>query len=122
MTDEYNVKSAADPGAADDYDDGLKDEYDLSKAKRGVFKNCRAPVEIDDEVVGYFYTRQLKLGIDGTEAINEALRAHVGLPKRTEPVETFREALRRHFGVPPWLAKSERAPDTGAAGDDAERR
>ena len=121
MTDEYNMKPA-DPSAADDYDDGMKDEYDLSNAKRGVFKNCRAPIEIDDEVIGHFYTRQLKLGIDHTDAINEVLRAHVGLPKRTEPVETFRQALRRHFGVPPWVAKSERALDAGAAGDDAERR
>jgi uncharacterized DUF497 family protein len=115
MTDEYDVKSAADPSAADDYDDGMKAEYDLSKAKRGVFKNCRAPVGIDDEVIGYFYTRQLKLGIDSTEAINEILRAHVGLPKRTEPVETFREALRRHFGEPPWAKKTSRETggDTG---------
>jgi uncharacterized DUF497 family protein len=124
MTDENDVKTAADPSVVEDYDDGMKDEYDLSKAKRGVFKNCRAPVEIDDEVIGYFYTRQLKLGIDSTEGINEVLRAHVGLPKRTEPVETFREALRRHFGVPPWLAKSSRPldGDAGAPADDAERR
>jgi uncharacterized DUF497 family protein len=115
MTDEYNVKPAADPNAVDDYDDGMKDEYDLSNAKRGVFKNCRAPVEIDDEVIGYFYTREVKLGIDGTEAINEILRAHVGLPRRTEPVETFREALRRHFGDPPWAKKTSRETggDTG---------
>jgi hypothetical protein len=59
--------------------------------------------------------------IDGTEAINEILRAHVELPKRTEPVETFIQALRRHFGEPPWQTKSSRTPDTGA-GDDAERR
>jgi uncharacterized protein len=124
MTDEYDVNPPADQSAADDYDDGMKDEYDLSNAKRGVFKNTRAPIGIDDEVIGYFYTRQLKLGIDRTEAINEVLRAHVGLPKRTEPVETFREALRRHFGVPPWLAKSSGAPDGNAGGavDDAESR
>jgi uncharacterized protein len=111
MTDEYSVTPAADPSVADDYDDGMKDEYDLSNAKRGVFKNCRAPVGIDDEVIGYFYTREVKLGIDGTEAINEILRAHVGLPKRTEPVETFLGALRRHFGAPPWAKKT--SPETG---------
>ncbi len=122
MTDEYNVKPAADPSTADDYDDGMKDEYDLSNAKRGVFKNCRAPIEIDDEVIGYFYTREVKLGIDSTEAINEILRVHAGLPKRTEPVETFREALHRHFGVPPRPAKPSHTPDAGASTDDAERR
>jgi hypothetical protein len=52
MTDEYRVKPTADPSIADDYDDGMKDEYDFSNAKRGVFKNCRAPIEIDDEVIG----------------------------------------------------------------------
>ena len=39
MTDGHNVKSASDQGVPDDYDDGMKDEYDLSNAKRGVFKH-----------------------------------------------------------------------------------
>jgi uncharacterized protein len=123
MTDEYNVKPVPpEPQVDDDYDDGTRKEFDFSKGKRGVSKNCRFPVPIDSEVLGYFHTRAVKLGIDRTEAINEILRAHVGLPKRTEPVETFREALRRHFGGRPRSAKSSRTPDTGAAGDDAERR
>jgi uncharacterized protein len=123
MTDECNVTPAPGSKVDDDYDDGMKDEYDFSNAKRGVFKFCRFPIQIDNEVLGYFHTRSVRLGIDPTEAINEILRVHVGLPaKRTEPVETFRESLRRHFGESPGRAKSSRTPDTGAAGDDAERR
>ena len=65
----------------------------------------------------------VRLGIDPTEAINEILRVHVGLPaKRTEPVETLRESLRRHFGESPGRPKSSRTPDAGAGTDDADRR
>ena len=107
MTDEYDMKPALELKADDDYDDGTKDEFDFSKAKRGVLKNCRMAIGIDNEVIGYFHGRPG----DTTEAINEILRAHVGLPQRTEPVETFREALERHFGEPPWAKKT--SPETG---------
>lgn len=118
MTGEYNVRPASDPKVDEDYDDGMKDEFDFSKGKRGVFKYCRLPIHIDNEVLGYFHTRSIKLGIDTTEAINEILRVHVGLPaKRTEPVESFSESLRRHFGLSPRAVKPSR--DTP---DDAERR
>jgi hypothetical protein len=122
MIDEYNAKPAPELRVDDDYDydDGTKEEFDFSKGKRGVTKNCRFAVPIDSEVLGYFHTLAVRQGIDRTEEINEILRAHVGLPKRTEPVETLREALHRHFGVPPKSAKPSRTPDAGA--DDAERR
>ena len=116
VTDEYNMKPAIELKADDDYDDGTKEEFDFSNAKRGVLKNCRMAIGIDNEVIGYFHGRPG----DTTEAINEILRAHVGLPQRTEPVETFREALHRHFGGPPRPAKPSRTPDTGA-GDDTRR-
>jgi uncharacterized protein len=116
MTDEDSSKALPEPKVDDDDDDddGMKAEYDLSKGKRGVFKYCRLPIQIDNEVLGYFHTRSIKLGIDTTEAINEILRVHVGLPaKRTEPVESFSESLRRHFGRPPRAAKPSRdTPDS----------
>jgi hypothetical protein len=79
----------------------------------------RFPIQIDNEVIGYFRTRQIKLGIDTTEAINEILRVHVGLPaKPTEPRESgsLNDILLRQFGLPPRAVKPSR--DTP---DDAER-
>lgn len=107
VTDEYNVKPMVETEAGkidDDYDDGMKAEYDFSNGVRGVFRDCRLPLPIDNEVLGYFHTRSIKFGIDTTEAINEILRAHVGLPPRTAPPASLREIhdnLRRHFGLPP---------------------
>lgn len=49
-----NTKPPSKPKVDDDYDDGMKAEYDLSKGKRGVFKYCRLPIQIDNEVLGYF--------------------------------------------------------------------
>jgi uncharacterized protein len=120
MTDEYDMKPALELKADHDYDDGTKDEFDFSKAKRGVLKNCRMAIGIDHEVIGYFHTRPG----DTTEAINEILRVHVGLPaKRTEPVESVGEALRRHFGLPPPKpAKPSRTPGAGDGAGTAERR
>ena len=120
MTDEDSSKALPEPRVVDDYDDGMKAEYDFSKGKRGLFKDLRIPIPIDNEVLGYFHTRQIKLGIDTTEAINEILRVHVGLPaKPTEPRETgsLNDILRRHFGLPPRAAK---APPVTPG--DAERR
>jgi uncharacterized protein len=117
MTEGYNVKTTS--TVDDDYDDGMKAEYDFSKGKRGLFRHLRFPIQIDNEVIGYFRTRQVKLGIDTTEAINEILRVHVGLAaKPTEPRESgsLNDILRRHFGLPPRAAKPSR--DTP---DDAER-
>ena len=58
-----------------------------------------------------------------TDAINEILRVHVGLPaKRTEPVETVGEALRRHFGLPSKPPKPSRTPGASDGAGDAERR
>jgi len=125
MIDEYNAKRASDPSADDDYDDGMKAEYDFSNAVRGAFMHWRLPVHIDNEVLGYFHTRSVKLGINPTEAINEILRVHVGLPaKPTEPreTETIPESLRRHFGLPPRPPRPSRKPDAGAGADDAESR
>jgi hypothetical protein len=101
----------------------MKAEYDFSKGVRGNVMHWRLPIHIDNEVLGYFHTRNVKLGIDTTEAINEILRVHVGLPaKRTEPPRFANyEALRRHFGLPPRPAK--RSPDGPAPpADPAERR
>jgi hypothetical protein len=120
MTDGYSVKPTPASTVDDDYDDGMKAEYDFSKGKRGLLKHLRFPIQIDNEVLGYFHTRQVKLGIDMTEAINEILRVHVGLPaKPTEPRESgsLNDILRRHFGLPPRAAK----PSRGTP-DDAERR
>jgi uncharacterized DUF497 family protein len=111
VTDEYNVRPMVEIEATkidDDYDDGMKAEYDFSDGVRGVFRDCRLPLPIDNEVLGYFHTRSIKFGIDTTEAINEILRAHVGLPPRTAPPATLREIhenLRRHFGLPPRPVK-----------------
>jgi hypothetical protein len=119
MIDEYNLRPAPELKVDDDDDDGTKNEFDFSQAKRGVLDRCRMAVGIDNEVIGYFHTRSG----DTTEAINEVLRIHVGLPaKRTEPVESFWGALRRHFGTPPRLPRPSRKPDVGVGADDAERR
>jgi uncharacterized DUF497 family protein len=120
MPEDYNVKPTQASPVDDDYDDGMKAEYDFSKGKRGLLKHLRFPIQIDNEALGYFHTRQVKLGIDMTEAINEILRVHVGLPaKPTEPRESgsFNDILRRHFGLPPRAAK---APPVTP--DDDERR
>jgi hypothetical protein len=117
MIDEYIVKPMVGTEAGkigDDYDDGMKAEYDFSNGVRGVFRDCRLPQLIDNEVLGYFHTRSIKFGIDPTEAINEILRAHVGLPPRTSPPATLREIhdnLRRHFGLPPRPPKPPGDPD-----------
>ena len=119
MIDEYNSKPAPELKVDDDDDDGTKNEFDFSQAKRGVLDRCRMAVGIDNEVIGYFHTRSG----DTTEAINEVLRVHVGLPaKRTEPVESFWGALRRHFGAPPRPPRPSRKPDAEAGADDAKRR
>jgi uncharacterized protein len=117
VTDEYNAKPVVEmkvDKVDDDYDDGMADEYDFSNGVRGAFKDCRFPLQIDNEVLGYFHTRSIKFGIDTTEAINEILRAHVGLPPRTAPPATLREIhenLRRHFGLPPRPVKPPASPD-----------
>jgi uncharacterized protein len=82
MTEEDNAKATPEVKVDDDYDDGMKAEYDFSKGIRGAFKHWRLPIHIDNEVLGYFHMREIKLGIDTTDAINEILRAHVGLPPR----------------------------------------
>ena len=117
MTDEYRAKTDAETKVIeidDDYDDGMAAEYDFSNGVRWAFKDCRFPLQIDNEVLGYFHTRSIKFGIDTTEAINEILRAHVGLPPRTTPPATLRsvhEDLRRHFGLPPRPVKPPASPD-----------
>jgi uncharacterized DUF497 family protein len=117
MTDEYSAKTEAETKVDkvdDDYDDGMADEYDFSNGVRGAFKDCRFPLQIDNEVLGYFHTRSIKFGIDTTEAINEILRAHVGLPPRTAPPASLRsvhENLRRHFGLPPRPVEPPSDPD-----------
>lgn len=119
MTEEDNAKTTPEVKVDDDSDDGMKAEYDLSKGIRGAFKHWRLPIHIDNEVLGYFHTREIKLGIDTTDAINEILRVHVGLPpKPAEPPEpgTINEILRRHFGLPPRAVKPQGTPD------DTERR
>lgn len=116
MTDAYNVKSMVETeaGKIDDYDDGMAAEYDFSNGVRGVFRDVRLPMPIDNEVLWHFHTRERVTGIDTTEAINEILRAHVGLPPRTAPPATLREIhenLRRHFELPPRPAKPPDSPD-----------
>jgi hypothetical protein len=117
VTDAYNVKPMVETevGKIDgDYDDGMAAEYDFSNGVRGVFRDVRLPMPIDNEVLWHFHTRERATGIDTTEAINEILRAHVGLPPRTAPPATLREIhdnLRRHFGLPPRPAKPPDSPD-----------
>jgi uncharacterized protein len=117
MTDEYNVKPMVETEAVkidDDYDDGMKAEYDFSNGVRGALRDCRLPMPIDNEVLWHFHTRARATGIDSTEAINEILRAHVGLPPRTAPPSSLRsihENLRRHFGLPPRPVKAPASPD-----------
>jgi hypothetical protein len=119
MIDEYNLRPAPELKVDDDDDDGTKNEFDFSRAKRGVLNNCRMAIGIDNEVIGYFHGRPG----DTTEAINEILRVHVGLPaKRTEPVESVGEALRRHFGLPPKRPKPSRTLGAGNGAGTAERR
>ena len=113
VTDELEKPAPEAATVVDDYDDGMKDEYDFSKGIRGALKHWRLPIHIDNEVLGYFHTRSIKLGIDTTEAINEILRAHVGLPPRTEPYEprSTNEILRRQFGLPPRPVKPPASTD-----------
>jgi uncharacterized DUF497 family protein len=92
MTDGYDVKAASETRG----DDGMKAEYDFSKGIRGKFAHWRLPICIDNAVLGYFHTRSIKFGIDTTEAINEILRAHVGLPpKPVDPPAAVPEAAER---------------------------
>jgi hypothetical protein len=113
VTDELKKPAPEAATVVDDYDDGMKDEYDFSKGIRGALKHWRLPIHIDNEVLGYFHTRSIKLGIDTTDAINEILRAHVGLPPRTEPYEprSTNEILRRQFGLPPRPVKPPASTD-----------
>jgi hypothetical protein len=117
VTDAYNVKPMVETEVGKiegDYDDGMAAEYDLSNGVRGVFRDVRLPMPIDNEVLWHFHTRERVTGIDTTEAINEILRAHVGLPPRTAPPATLREIhdnLRRHFGLPPRPVKPAASPD-----------
>ena len=117
MTDGYNVIPMIGTEAVkvvDDYDDGMKAEYDFSNGVRGALRDCRLPMPIDNEVLWHFHARARVTGIDSTEAINEILRAHVGLPPRTAPPSSLRsihENLRRHFGLPPRPVKPPASPD-----------
>jgi len=53
---------------------------DFSNGIRGAFADCRFPIFIDNAVLGYFHTRARTTGVDMTEALNDVLRRHVGLP------------------------------------------
>ena len=63
-------------------------ELDFSKGVRGAFANWRFPISIDNAVLGHFHARARTTGVDMTEAINDVLRRHVGLPSELpEPAE-----------------------------------
>lgn len=55
-------------------------DLDFSNGIRGVFADSRFPIFIDNAVLGYFHTGARTTGVDMTEAINDVLRRHVGLP------------------------------------------
>jgi uncharacterized protein len=55
-------------------------DLDFSQGIRGAFANCRFPTFIDNAVLGHFHNRARATGVDMTEAINDVLRRHVGLP------------------------------------------
>jgi uncharacterized DUF497 family protein len=71
MTDEYNEPYEKAEGEWD---------FDFSKAITGKHRNSRFQIFIDNEVLGYFHIQEQRTGLDLTEAINEVLRRHVGLP------------------------------------------
>ena len=52
----------------------------FSNGIRGAFADCRFPIFIDNAVLGHFHTRARTTGVDMTEAINDVLRRHAGLP------------------------------------------
>jgi uncharacterized protein len=84
---EYSIRE---PEVSDEYDEHhekAEGEWDLdfSKAIRGKFRYARFQVYIDNEVLGYFHTQEIRTGIDMTEAINEVLRRHLGLPVDSPP-------------------------------------
>ena len=53
---------------------------DFSEGIRGAFTNSRFPIFIDNAVLGHFHTRARTTRLDMTEAINDVLRRHTGLP------------------------------------------
>ena len=76
MTDEYEEQYEKAEGEWD---------FDFSKAIRGKLRYARFQIFIDNEVLGYFHTQERKTGVDTTEAINEILRRHLGLPVDSPP-------------------------------------
>ena len=52
----------------------------FSNGIRGAFADCRFPIFIDNAVLGHFHTRARTTGVDMTEAINDVLHRHAGLP------------------------------------------
>lgn len=82
---ETGVYSIREPSMKTEFDEHYEKaegefELDFSQAIRGAFANCRLPIFIDNAVLGHFHTRARTAGVDMTEAINDALRRHVGLP------------------------------------------
>lgn len=91
MTYEYGAKTMTESTIGiidDDYDGGMKAEYDFSKSVRGKFRFWRFPVHVDNEVLGHFHARARATGVSTEDAINEILRRHLGLPAKA--VESFR--------------------------------
>jgi uncharacterized DUF497 family protein len=90
---ETGVYSIREPIMKTEYDEHYEKaegefELDFSKGIRGAFANCRFPIFIDNAVLGHFHTRARTTGVDMTEAINDVLRRHVGLPSELpEPAE-----------------------------------
>ena len=66
--------------AYDEHSENAEGEIDLSNGIRGAFADSRFPVFIDNAVLGHFHTHARTTGVDMTEAINNVLRRHVGLP------------------------------------------
>ena len=65
------------------YDEHYKNadgEVDFANGIRGAFADSRFPVFIDNAVLGHFHSRARTTGVDMTEAINDVLRRHAGLP------------------------------------------
>jgi uncharacterized DUF497 family protein len=86
---EYSIRE---PEVTDEYDEQYEKaegewELDFSKAIRGRFRYSRFQVFIDNEILGHFHTQQRKTGIDMTDAINEVLRRHLGLPPDSPEAE-----------------------------------
>jgi uncharacterized DUF497 family protein len=64
----------------EEHSESAEGEIDLSNGIRGAFADSRFPVFIDNAVLGHFHSHARTTGVDMTDAINDVLRRHTGLP------------------------------------------